>query len=137
MADRFDIQRRLDTAAERVASGARRHLDDEREAERARIKRLVRLGVGYYFDPLDKVVLRKSGSRYIFVRHDRRGGTARKSQAHAELRQFHLITGGLFWDDKAKKLYRKTGQHYVLYSPDRRKMESASHAGQERRAKRA
>ena len=137
MADRFDFQRRLDGAADRVASAARRELDDEREAERARIKRLVKLSVGYYFDPLEKVVLRKSGSRYIFVRHDRRAGGARKTQAHAELRQFHLITGGLFWDDKAKKLYRKSGQHYVLYSPDRRKMGGANPVGQERRAKRA
>lgn len=134
MTDRFDIQRQLDNAD--GASSARENLEDERARERAREKRLIKLSVGYYFDPVDKAVLRKVGSRFIFVRHDRRQRD-RKSLAQAEERQFRMLTGGLFWDEKAKKLYRKSGQQFVLFSPDRRKKSgSASPTGTERRAKR-
>jgi hypothetical protein len=139
MTDRFDIQRGMDNAGEAVAASARERLEAERERERARVKRLVRLSAVYYFDPVEKMVLVKNGSRYTFVRHDRRKGAgkaARKTQVQAEESQFRMITGGLFWDEKAKRLYRKSGKHYVLYSPDRRKIGGSSPMGKERRSKR-
>jgi hypothetical protein len=125
MNDRFDFQRKLDNLGSEIADSARERLEEEREAERERERRLVKLSVGYYFDPKEMAILRKVGSRFIFVRHDRRAGR-RRTQAEAESRQFRMIQGGLFWDEKAKKLYRKAGAHYVLYTRDRRRAEALS-----------
>lgn len=136
MTDRFDFQRGLDDAADGAAMTARERLESERENERAREKRLIKLSVGYYFDPVEKAVLRKVGSRFIFIRHDRRKKGSRedrKTLAQAEARQFRMIAGGLFWDEKGRKLYRKSGQHFVLYSPDRRKAGSKNPVVRERR----
>jgi hypothetical protein len=122
MPDRFDIQRKMDGAAERMLSASRDRLDEERERERARKARLVKLSSGYYFDPLEKALLKKAGSQFGFVRHDRRHERLVKAtQEEAEAKGFRMVTGGMFWDEKAKKLYRKVGKNYVLFSPDRRK----------------
>ena len=132
MADRFDVQRRMDSAGDDIVNRTRGELQAARDAQRLEIARLVKLTVGHYFDPVTKAILRKNGSTYEFLRHDRRKGE-RKTQAQAEKAHFQLVTGGLFWDEKAKKVYRKSGAHYVLYSPDRRKAAGKAPAGKERR----
>lgn len=132
MSDRFDIQRQLDGAGDDAVERARGELEKARDNQRLDIARLIKLSVGYYFDPVTKAILKKVGGRYEFLRHDRRKKD-RKSQAEAELLQFKMISGGLFWDEKSKRLYRKSSGHFVLYSPDRRKSGGASPTGKERR----
>jgi hypothetical protein len=134
MSDRFDVQRSLENAGEEMAELAREGLESAREAQKLEIARLIKLSPGYYFDPVTKAILRKTGSQYQFLRHDRRRRD-RKSQAQAEAAQFRLVTGGLFWDAVSKRLYRKASGHYVLYSPDRRKQGGKSPTGKERRSK--
>ena len=134
MPDRFDIQREWEGEGERLAESARERLDDEKERERERIARLIKLGPGYYFDPAEKALLRRVGGQFGFVRHDRRHDREVKAtQAEAEARGFRMVAGGFFWDVKAKKLYRKSGSHFVLYSPDRRKIAGRRSTAQERR----
>ena len=139
MSDRFDIQRKMDNAGEEPVNEARQRLDDEREDERARKARLVRLTSGYYYDPVEKALLRKEGSQFGFVRHDRRHEREMKAtQAEAEARGFRMVAGGLFWDEKLKKLYRKSGRNFVLYTGDRRKAKATDRrkkrpGGKERR----
>jgi hypothetical protein len=135
MADRFDVQRRMDNAGDDTIERARFELEAARDSQRLEVARLVKLTVGYYFDPVTKAILKKVGSRYEFVRHDRRRKD-RKTQAEAEKLHFQLVSGGLFWDEKAKKIYRKSGAHYLLYSPDRRKKAAGTHQGPERRKSR-
>lgn len=135
MTDRFSIDRQRMEPAEEAVEMARAGRDRARDAQLPAIRRLVKLGAGYYFDPNKKQVLKKTGDTYQFVRHDRRRG-ARRTQAEAEERQFRLVMGGLFWDAKDKKLYRKAGEAYVLYSPDRRKRGGKSPSGSERRVRR-
>jgi hypothetical protein len=132
MLDRFDIQRKLDNAGEEAEERARDEMESARDAQKLQIARLIKLTVGYYFDPVTKAMLKKVGSQYEFLRHDRRRKD-RKSQAEAEALQFRMITGGLFWDEKSKRLYRKSSGHYVLYSPDRRKLAGKNPGGVERR----
>jgi hypothetical protein len=130
--DRFDIQRQMDNAGEEATTRARYELEAARDSQRLEVARLVKLTVGYYFDPVTKAILKKVGSQYEFVRHDRRKKD-RKTQSEAERLHFQLVAGGLFWDEKAKKIYRKSGAHYLLYSPDRRKKASGKLPGPERR----
>lgn len=132
MADRFDIQRRLQNAGDEAVDRARQRLEAARDAQKLEVARLVKLTAGYFFDPVTKAILKKNGSRYDFLRHDRRRKD-RKTQAEAERLQFRMVTGGMFWDEKSKKLYRKSAGHYVLYSPDRRKAGGKSPTGKERR----
>lgn len=134
MTDRFDVQRRMDNAGSDVVDRTRGELQAARDAQKLDIARLVKLTVGHYFDPVTKAILRKNGSKYEFLRHDRRRAE-RKTQAQAEKSHFQLVTGGLFWDEKAKKVYRKSGAHYLLYCPDRRKVSGKGPSGRERRAK--
>ena len=137
MPDRFDIQRKIDSAGSRLAGAARERLEDERERERQRRARLVKLSAGYYFDPVEKELLKKQGSQIGFVRHDRRHERLMKAtQAEAEARAFRMVLGGMYWDEKAKKLYRKSGKNFVLYSPDRRKGGAKAPQSGERRKSR-
>jgi hypothetical protein len=102
------------------------------EAERERVKRLVRLKVGLFFDPVAREILRKVGSQYIFVRHDKRR-TNRLTPDEAEQGQLTLIQGGLFWDSAINAVYQFRSGNYVLYSKDRRKAPGQSPVGEERR----
>lgn len=137
MSDRFDIQRKLDNAGDEILSRSRARLEDDKEREKARRARLINLGASYYFDPLEKALLRKEGSQYGFVHHDRRHERAVKaSQAEAEAKGFRMVAGGLFWDEKAKKLYRKSGKNYLLYTGDRRKTAARKAGEPERRRSR-
>jgi hypothetical protein len=134
MPDQFDIQREWESAGDRLVDLARERLDQEHEDARARLARLIRLGPGYYFDPLEKTLLKKMGSQLGFVRHDRRYDREQKaSQAEAEARGFREVSGGFFWDGKSKKLYRKNGEHFMLYTSDRRKLDTGSNDSEERR----
>lgn len=133
MADQFSVRRRLDGKSDELLG----ELQDRREAalneERARVKRLVRLKVGYYFDPVTREILRRVGSQYVFVRHDRRR-ILRMSPAVAETGRMRLILGGLFWDPSENAVYQFRSGNYVLYSRDRRKSgPGKSPTGNERR----
>ena len=136
MTDRFDIQRDWDEEGDRILQSARERLEEEKDRERARNARLIRLSPGYYFDPVDKALMKKAGGQFGFIRHDRRRARELKAtQAEAEARGFRMVSGGLFWDIKAKKLYRKSGSNYLLYTSDRRKKAGVSTADERRRTK--
>lgn len=132
MADLFSIRRQLDSEGEELAERLKARRQATLEAERERIKRLIRLKVGIFFDPVTREVLRKVGSQYVFIRHDRRRGKLSREQA--ESGQLRLIAGGLFWDPKTNAIYQFRSGHYVLYTKDRRKTKGgASPTGTERR----
>lgn len=132
MADQFSIRKQLDDESGTVAARVEARREATLEKERERVKRLVRLTVGVYFDPVTREVLRKVGSQYIFLRHDRRRTT--RTGGKAEAVTLKPIQGGLYWDPKEMKVYQFRSGHYVLYSKDRRKGYSGkSPVGNERR----
>jgi hypothetical protein len=132
MADLFSIRRQLDSEGEELAERLKARRQATLEADRERVKRLIRLKVGIFFDPVTREVLRKVGSQYVFIRHDRRRGKLSREQA--ESGQLRLIAGGLFWDPKTNAIYQFRSGHYVLYTKDRRKTKGgASPTGTERR----
>jgi len=132
MADLFSIRKQLDSAGEGTTARVQARREATLEKERERIKRLVRLTAGVYFDPLTREVLRKVGSQYIFLRHDRRRTT--RTGARGEAVTLKPIQGGLLWDPKENKVYQFRNGHYVLYSKDRRKGTSGRNpTGPERR----
>jgi hypothetical protein len=134
MSDRFDIQREWDTAGERLVEEALDRVDEDEERLREREARLIKLGPGYYFDPLEKALLKRMGSQLGFVRHDRRHEREVKAtKAEAEALGLREVSGGFFWDAKSKKLYRKNGEHFVLYTSDRRKLDEGAVDSEERR----
>jgi hypothetical protein len=132
MPDPFSLKRQHQEDGEELLEDLKQRREETLEAERERAKRLVPLKVGYFFDPVTREILRKVGSQYVFVRHDRRR-TQRLSQDQAEKSQLRLIQGGLFWDEKANAVYQFRAGQYVLYSKDRRKIKGASPTGKERR----
>lgn len=135
MADQFSIQRRLDSAGEELTERMKARRAAAIELERERAKRLVRLKVGVFFDPVTREVLRKVGSQYVFLRHDRRSTTRAGSRGVTVT--LKPIQGGLLWDPKENKIYQFRNGHYVLYSRDRRKGYSGkSPTGKERRGSR-
>jgi hypothetical protein len=131
MADRFDVQRKMERAGSDVFTRARAGLDRAKEMTREEAARLIKLSVGYYFDPKTKGIYKKSGSAYQFVRHDRR----KKARLNAEeAARFKEVQGGLFWDATEKRLYRKQGDAFILLTKDRRKEPPGkSPTGNERR----
>jgi len=136
MADPFSIRRRFDAEGEELVDRLKARRAADLEAERERQKRLVRLKVGIFFDPVTREILRKVGSQYVFIRHDRRR-TARMTKEEAEMGQLRLIQGGLFWDEKNNAIYQFRSGKYILYSKDRRKLPPGkSPTGVERRKKR-
>jgi hypothetical protein len=133
MPDQFSVRRRLEEEGEELLDELKSRRQDAIDLERERVRRLVRLKVGYYFDPVTREILRKVGSQYVFMRHDRRR-TQRLSRAEAETGKMRLIQGGLFWDPESGGVYQFRGGQYVLYSRDRRKSsEGRSPTGNERR----
>jgi hypothetical protein len=119
MPDPFSIRRQFDGDADDLAERLKARRRETIEAERERAKRLVRLRVGYYFDPVTREVLRKVGSQFVFVRHDRRRTNRSGNDKHVvRLKPIH---GGLYWDAAAKAIYLFRNGQYVLYSKDRRK----------------
>ncbi|MGH7442961.1 MAG: hypothetical protein ACREKE_09845 [bacterium] len=136
MTDLFNIRRKLDRESEDLLQELKGRRSANLEAERTRVARLVKLKVGYYFDPHTREILRRVGSRYVFVRHDRRR-TQRLSPVQAETGRMRLIQGGLFWDPDQNAVYQFRGGNYVLYSRERRKQGGKSPTGSERRKARA
>jgi len=132
MADLFSIRKSLENRGQDLAERLKARREATLEAERERVKRLIRLKVGVYFDPVTREVLRKVGSQYVFLRHDRRR-TTRSGESKAAV-TLKPIQGGLFWDTKELKVYQFRNGHYVLYSKDRRKgFSGKSPTGMERR----
>ncbi|HTB21854.1 MAG TPA: hypothetical protein VK914_04015 [bacterium] len=137
MADQFSVRRQLDAESEDLYQELKERREAVLEEERERVKRLVRLKVGYYFDPVTREILRRVGSQYVFVRHDRRR-LGRLKPAEAETGRMRLIQGGLFWDPTINAVYQFRSGHYVLYSRDRRKtLAGKNPAGNERRKARS
>ncbi len=136
MADLFSIRRDLDRASGDLAEQLKGRRAALLEEERARLSRLIKLKVGYYFDPQTREILRRVGSQYVFVRHDRRR-TQRMTPAQAETGRMRLIQGGLFWDPDQNAVYQFRSGAYVLYSRDRRRAEGRSPTGAERRKARS
>lgn len=133
MADLFSIRKRLDDEGEELTERLKARRAATLEAERERIKRLVRLGTSLFFDPVTREILRKVGSQYVFLRHDKRSAKRGDGQAVT----LKPIAGGLFFDAKETKVYQFRNGHYVLYSKDRRKSTvSKSPTGKERRGAR-
>ncbi len=137
MVDPFTIRRRLDAQGDELYEDLKNRREADIEKSRERVRRLVRLKVGYFFDPVTREILRKVGTQYVFVRHDRRR-TQRLTPAQAETGRMRLIQGGLFWDPEENAVYQFRSGHYVLYSRDRRKQGAGtSPTGKERRKARA
>lgn len=135
MADAFSIRRSQAAESDDLVDRLKARRQATLEADRERIKRLVRLKVGVFFDPVTREVLRKVGSQYVFIRHDRRRGKLTRQEAESS--QLRLIAGGLFWDPVQNAIYQFRSGHYVLYSRDRRKAAvGKSPTGVERRKKR-
>lgn len=138
MADLFSIRRKQEDDSEELVDRLKAKRQETLEAERERQKRLIRLKVGIFFDPVTREILRKVGSQYVFIRHDRRR-TNRLTPAQAETGKMRLIQGGLFWDPESNAIYQFRSGNYVLYSRDRRKVpasEAKPPVGKERRKKR-
>jgi len=138
MADQFTLRRKQEEESEELVDRLKARRQDTLDAERERQKRLIRLKVGIYFDPVTREILRKVGSQYVFIRHDRRR-TGRMTPAQAETGKMRLIQGGLFWDTETNGIYQFRSGHYVLYSRDRRKVPASvakNPKGNERRKKR-
>jgi hypothetical protein len=132
MADQFSIRRQLDEESEELTDRLKARREATLEAERERIKRLVRLKIGVFFDPVTREVLRKVGSQYVYIRHDLRRSTRTGGRSGAVT--LKPIQGGLYWDPQELKVYQFRSGHYVLYSKDRRKSAVAkSPTGKDRR----
>ncbi|HTB34342.1 MAG TPA: hypothetical protein VK842_05730 [bacterium] len=131
MPDPFSIRRNFDGDAGDLAEQLKARRRETIEADRERAKRLVRLKVGYYFDPVTREVLRKVGSQYVFVRHDRR--RTNRSGDDTQVVRLKPIQGGLYWDAVALAIYQFRGGQYVLYSKDRRKAFGPIPTGKDRR----
>jgi len=98
----------------------------------------IKLSGSFYFDPIKKSILKKQGSQYAFVLHDRRRShrpVSKDRRAKFDAMPIHLqpITHGLYWDSGNKDVYRKIGDNFVLYSKDRRKSKGQSPTGADRR----
>jgi hypothetical protein len=131
MADPFSIRRKFDGDAEDLAEQLKAKRRETLEADRERAKRLLPLKVGYYFDPVTREVLRKVGSQYVFVRHDRR--RTNRSGNDQQTVKLKPIQGGLYWDAVALAIYQFRNGQYVLYSKDRRKAFGPIPTGKDRR----
>ncbi len=133
--DAFGIRRRQASASGDLLDELKARRDAVKEAERERIQRLIKLKPGIFFDPVTREILRKVGSQYVFLRHDRRRlkRADKLSPAQAETGKLRLIQGGLFWDPEGMRVYQFRAGNYVLYSRDRRKGAGKSPTGKERR----
>ena len=98
----------------------------------------IKLTGNFYFDPVKKHIMKKAGSVYSFVLHDRRRSNrpvTKDRRAKFEAMPVHLkpIAQGLFWDPESKEVYRKINNNYVLYSKDRRAGRAPKPSDKERR----
>ncbi len=131
MPDPFSIRRKFDEELEDLTEDLKARRKESAEVDRERLKRLVPLKGGYYFDPQTREILRKVGAHFVYMRHDRRR-TSRDAATAGTVR-LKPIQGGLYWDSEALAVYNFNSGHYVLYSRDRRKVAGKSPVGKERR----
>jgi hypothetical protein len=83
----------------------------------------------FYYDSKDKVIAKKVGERFVFVRHDRRSKSApvkegKRSEDRIS-RNYLLVQGTLYFDKHTNQLYKRSGNNFVLYTKDRRKQRRA------------
>jgi hypothetical protein len=100
----------------------------------------IKLTGNFYFDPVNRYILKKQGTAFIFVRHDRRNfhkPVGKDRRGKFDFIPIHLkpIAQGLLWDAESKNVYKVIRGNYVLYSRDRRKMPGNNPVGHERRQK--
>ncbi len=100
--------------------------------------RYLKLTGNYYFDPIRKEILKKQGTAFTLVLHDRRRfnqpvGKDRRSRFESLPIHLKPMSQGLFWDEENQNVYRNIRGNFVLYSRDRRKVLSGSPTGQNRR----
>lgn len=131
----FEIRRRQARAGEDLLDELKARRQLAIDAERERVQRLIKLKPGIFFDPVTREILRKVGSQYVFLRHDRRRlkRPDKLSPVQAETGKLRLIQGGLFWDPEGQRVYQFRAGNYVLYSRDRRKGAGKNPTGAERR----
>ena len=132
MPDIFDIRRRQDRDSEDLVDRLKARRESTLEDHRQRAKRLISLTAGVYFDPVTREILRKVGSQFIYLRHDRR----RTKRGQVSMRNnvaLKAVKGGLYWDPKEKAVYQFRNGNYVLHSRDRRSKGGKSPTGKERR----
>ena len=131
----FDISRRQARASGDLLDSLKAKRQAALDADRERAQRLIKLKPGIYFDPTTREILRKVGSQYVFLRHDRRRlkRADKLTPAQAETGKLRLIQGGLFWDPEEQVVYQFRSGNYILYSRDRRKGAGKSPTGKERR----
>jgi hypothetical protein len=106
--------------------GRKQKLSNDRQRIITKLKDMVKLGAGLYFDPSSRMIYRKVGTQITMFRHDRRrrssdafkGNSERRqrTQAEAENAQFRMIQGGLFLIPK-KKRYIKNREIIMFYIP--------------------
>ncbi|HVZ81119.1 MAG TPA: hypothetical protein VHE12_10065 [bacterium] len=101
-------------------------------------EKYIKLQGNFYFDPVQKTIMRKQGDQFILVLHDRRRvnrPVVKDRRAKFDELPVHLkpIAKGLFFNPETKEVFRKIGNNYVLYSKDRRSGRGGGPAGQERR----
>jgi hypothetical protein len=91
-------------------------------------KRLIKLMRNYYFDPVAKYIIKRSGTDFSFVSDNRRlrekpvDNDRRMSREPVDVHP-KLISQGLYWDAEGKKVYKKVRGKFILYSKDRRQPE--------------
>jgi hypothetical protein len=92
------------------------------ERAQARRKRLIPLGEAHFFDPLEKIILLKTGNGFRNLGHNRAYSemAAKVVEEGARRKGFVPVIGGLFWNPAERQLFVKNGAAYVLYSLDRR-----------------
>lgn len=98
----------------------------------------IKLQGNFYFDPVQKTILKKQGTKYIFVLHDRRRvnlPVVKDRRAKFEEMPVHLkpIANNLFWNADTKQVFKKIGNNFVLYSKDRRQGRAPKTHDKERR----
>lgn len=85
----------------------------------------IKLTGNFFFDPVQKTIMKKQGDKFTFVLHDRRRvnrPVVKDRRAKFDELPVHLkpIAKGLFWNPESKEVFRRIGNNYVLYSKDRR-----------------
>ena len=130
--DVFSIRRRKDREGDDLVEELKARRQATLEEHRERAKRLISLTAGVYFDPITREILRKVGSQFIYLRHDRRR-TKRGQVSMRDNVALKAVKGGLYWDPKEQAVYQFRGGNYVLHSKNRRKLKGKSPTGAERR----
>jgi hypothetical protein len=133
----FDIQWERDHAAEAITEEAKAKLEEDKELARERKQRLVPLSGDFYYDPKEKLILKKEGSQFKLLDHERKrvNGTAAQVKNDALEQGYKAVSGGFYWNEKTRQLYVRQGERYVLYALDRRRKAVPKRRKDDRRGK--